>query len=176
MSLDEAKLAQLLVREHDKLAAYAWSLVRDDHLVDDLLQELALIAIRKRDEILDEEHFLAWMRVTCRLTALDMLKRRNRRPHPLGEAVLDLLDSEWQQHDVHASADTIGALRECLKQLSPYARNLVELRYGQGLKSGRIAEVVQRRINTVYVALARVHQTLAACIEDRLATERAANE
>src|SRR5262245_21757707 len=104
MSLDEAAIARLLVREHDKLAAYVWSLVRDDHLVDDILQELALVAIRKRAEIVDEQHFLAWMRVACRLTALDTLKRLQRRPLSLDDAVLDLLDTEWAKHDATPSA------------------------------------------------------------------------
>ena len=171
MAIDEGTLAQLLVREHDKLASYAWSLVRDDHLVDDILQELALVAIRKRQEIVDEQHFLAWMRVTCRRTALDTLKRRNRRPHPLGEAVLDLLDAHWAEHDQTPSADLAEALRLCLEQLTPYARRLVQMRYGEGLKTSRIAGALGRNVATIYVAITRVHQTLGDCIRGRMAKE-----
>jgi RNA polymerase sigma-70 factor (ECF subfamily) len=171
MAIDEATLARLLVREHDKLAAYAWSLVRDDHLVDDILQELALIAIRKREEIVDEQHFLAWMRVTCRRTALDTYKRRKHRPHPLGDAVLDLLDAEWTERDAVASPDLSEALRSCLEQLTPYARRLVQMRYGEGLKTSQVARSLGRNVETIYVALTRVHRALGDCIRGQLAKE-----
>jgi RNA polymerase sigma-70 factor (ECF subfamily) len=173
MSIDLATLTRLFVREHDRLAAYAWSLVHDDHLVDDILQEVALIATRKCDEIVDEHHFLGWMRVTCRNVALDMSKRRNRSPSLLGDEALNLLDVEWARRDQAATSDLTDALRTCLERLSPYARQLVGLRYGQGLKSARIAALLQRDTNAVYVALTRVHRKLGDCVRLRLSNEAA---
>jgi RNA polymerase sigma-70 factor (ECF subfamily) len=171
MPLDEATLAQLLVREHDKLAAYCWSLVRDDHLVDDILQELALLAIRKRDEIQDVQHFLAWMRVTCRLTALDLCRRLDRQAVMLEDSVLSLLDAEWAAHDATPSDGLLEALRHCLEGLAPYGRKLLEMRYHDGWKSAKIAEATQREVQSIYVALTRVHRALRECIDHRMNEE-----
>lgn len=173
MPLDEDTLARLLAREHNKLAAYAWSLVHDDHLVDDILQEMSIVAIRKRQEINDEQHLLAWLRITCRRTALDLLRRRNSRPHPLGEAALDLLDLEWSKRETTHTADVMEALRFCLDQLKPYARQLMELRHRDGMSSAGIAQLLGRNLASVHVAVSRVHRALGNCIRQRLAKEAA---
>ena len=57
----------------------------------------------------------------------------------------------------------------CLEQLSPCAQNLVKLRYAEGVSGERLAEVVDRSLNTVYVALSRIHRSLGDCIKQRLA-------
>jgi RNA polymerase sigma-70 factor (ECF subfamily) len=173
MPLDEATLTRLLMREHDKLVAYAWSLVRDDHLVDDILQEVALVALRKRDEIQDDQHFLAWMRVTCRLTALDMLKRRGRQPASMGDEVLGLLDDAWAERDATSLTGIVEALRKCVEGLTPYSRQLVELRYHKGWKSAKIASSLKRETHAIYVALNRIHRSLAECVQKRMNEEAA---
>ncbi len=171
MPIDKDRLVQLLLREHNTLAAYSWSLVRDEHLVDDIMQELALVMVRRGGEIVDEHHFPKWARSVCRLTALDMLKRRRRRPHPLGDGVLDLIDAQWAQGVDRNSADLTEALRICLQKLSPYARQLIELRYAEGLKSADIASRLGRTVIGVYEALSRAHRRLGECIRGRLAKE-----
>jgi RNA polymerase sigma-70 factor (ECF subfamily) len=158
----------LLLRERVKLLAYIRAIVRDDHLAEDVLQEVALLALRKRDEIRDGRHFLAWMRLTSRHRALKSLRRRH---HQLlvDEALLDRLDEHWAEHDQAPGTDLVEALRYCLERLSPYARNLVKLRYAEGVSGRRLAEVVGRSLNTVYVALSRIHRSLGDCIRQRLA-------
>jgi RNA polymerase sigma-70 factor (ECF subfamily) len=168
-------LTRLLVREHDKLAAYTWQMVRDYHLVSEVLQEMALVATRKAGEIADERHFPAWARCTCRNLALDTLRQRQRRPALLSNNVLDLLEVEWSQFDEVDSFSLTAALRDCLKRLSNRARQIVDLRYGSGLSSARVAEHLGRKVTTVYVALTRIHRTLGECIRKKQAEEAAAD-
>jgi DNA-directed RNA polymerase specialized sigma24 family protein len=59
-------LVILLLRGQVKLLAYIRAIVRDDHLAADVLQEIALLALRKCGELRDGRHFLAWMRLTSR--------------------------------------------------------------------------------------------------------------
>jgi RNA polymerase sigma-70 factor (ECF subfamily) len=171
MPLDEETLTRLLVREHDKLVAYTWTMVRDDHLVEDILQEVALVAVRKRSEIQDDQHFLAWMRVACRLTALDMLKRRGRQPASMGDEVLSLLDEAWAERDTTPVTGIVEALRKCVEELTPYSRQLIELRYHKGWKSAKIAASLKRETHAIYVALTRIHRSLADCVRRRMSEE-----
>jgi RNA polymerase sigma-70 factor (ECF subfamily) len=166
--IDQESLVVLLLRERVKLLAYILAIVRDAHLAEDLFQEVALLAVRKRDEIRDGGHLLAWMRLTARHLALKAL-RREHRYLLLDEGLLDRLDEHWAEHDAASVPDLVEMLRQCLGRLSPHARRLVELRYGEGISGLRLAEVVNSRLNTVYVALSRIHRSLSDCIRGRQA-------
>jgi RNA polymerase sigma-70 factor (ECF subfamily) len=166
--IDQESLVSLLLRERVKLLAYIRAIVRDEHVAEDVLQEVAMLALRKRDEVRDGRHFLAWMRLAARHRALKALRQRER-PLLLDEALLDRLDEHWAEHDPSPGADLLEALRQCLERLSPHARDLVELRYAEGFSGLRLAEVVNRSLNTVYVSLSRIHRSLGDCIRQRLA-------
>jgi RNA polymerase sigma-70 factor (ECF subfamily) len=148
--------------------AYIRAIVRDDHLAEDVFQDVAVLAVRKCHEINDNRHFLAWMRLTSRHVALKLLRHRQHQLL-LDETLLERLEGEWAEHDPVASADLVEVLRRCLDGLSAYARNVVRLRYGEGLSGGRRAEVLDRSLNTVYVTLSRIHRRLGECIRQRLA-------
>lgn len=169
MSLSEEAVVSTLYREHRQLAAYAWSLLRDNHLVEDVLQEIAMVAVRKRLEIADEQHLRGWLRVACRRMSLDAIRRRGRRPTLLGEGVLDLLDSEWAEREQLDSASGLTALEACLNELTDYARQLMQLRYADGLTSGQIAVRLGRKPASMRVVLCRIHKSLGECVRRRLA-------
>jgi RNA polymerase sigma-70 factor (ECF subfamily) len=157
----------LLLRERVKLLAYIRAIVRDDDLAEDVFQEVALLALHKREEIGDVQHFLGWMRLTSRHRALKSLRRR-RHHLLLDEALLDRLEEHWAEYDAPAGTDLVDALRHCLERLSPKARDLVRLRYGEGVSGRMLAEAVGQSLNTVYVALSRIHRSLGECIRRRL--------
>jgi RNA polymerase sigma-70 factor, ECF subfamily len=160
----------LLLRERVKLLAYITAIVRDNHLAEDVFQEVALLAVRKRDEIRDGQHFLAWMRLAARHHALKVLHRQQRQLF-LDEILLDHLDEQWAELDPSSDSDLMEALRHCVERLSPHARDIIKLRYADGISGLRLAEVVDRSLNTVYVALSRIHRSLGDCIRQRLASQ-----
>jgi RNA polymerase sigma-70 factor, ECF subfamily len=165
MALDHDTLVRLLIAEHDKLVAYTWQLVRDDHLVEEVLQEMALVAVQKTEQIVDAAHFLAWSRITCRQVAMSLIRKRGRRPVMLSNAVLDLLEGHWQQRDGLSSVDLLAALRKCVARLGPRARRIVEMRYVEGLRSGEIAKQLGVKAPTMYVTLMRIHRALSDCMK-----------
>ena len=66
-----------------------------------------------------------------------------------------------------------GAVRACVKKLSPYAQQLIRMRYVDELSALEVAERLNRSPNTIYVALSRTYRYLAGCVERRLAREGA---
>jgi RNA polymerase sigma-70 factor, ECF subfamily len=141
--------------------------VRDDHLAEDVFQEVAVLAIRRREEIHDPGHFLAWMRLVARNLAFKSLRQRQRSLF-LDERLLAALEDQWAEYDRTPASDLMEALRHCLEKLSPYARTLIEHRYVQGISGARLAEAMDRQLNAVYVALSRIHRSLGACIRRRI--------
>jgi len=56
---DVATVAQLVLKHRHEIVAFLYSLVPDYHAVEDLFQEVSLVAIRKADEYQDGTHFAA---------------------------------------------------------------------------------------------------------------------
>ena len=168
MALDQETIVRLLMRDGDKLRAYAWMILRDNHLVDDAIQELGLVALRNCGDIHDESHFGGWCRIATRNISHDLARAQKRQPLSLNESVLDSLDQQWEELDATPSPEVTDALHHCIARLSDYGRTLIELRYREGLPSAEVAKRLSRNASTIYVALTRTHKTLATCIRRQL--------
>ena len=169
MSLDHAQLVRALVADRAKLLAYILSILSDEHAAEDVYQEVCTLALEKRDEIRGADHLGAWLRLTARHRSLKAIDRLKRSPRVLDDRMLDLLEPHWDALASVESSNMVDALRACLSKLTPNARQLVHLRYGQGVASSNIARQLCRPLNTVYVAMTRIHKQLGECIRKRLA-------
>jgi RNA polymerase sigma-70 factor (ECF subfamily) len=165
MALQQDLVVQLLLKHRAKLLGAIRAMVADEHLAEDIFQEVSIAAIAKCGEIADLEHFAPWVRCAARFQALMALRNRNRLPRALSAEALDALEAHWLQFDRKSDADMTDALRACVDRLSPYARQLIETRYRQGKKGNDLADALRRSLNTVYVALTRVHHTLRDCLK-----------
>lgn len=168
MPMDQDHIVAGLMQHRSRTFAYIWAIVRDDHLAEDVFQEVSILAVRKRDQIDDADHLPRWLRQTARHCARNAVRAAAKRPRVFNDGVLDLLEGEWADRDREASAASLDALRHCLDQLSPYARSLIRLRYHDDLTGERLAEAAGKPMNTVYVALTRTHKTLAECVRNRI--------
>jgi RNA polymerase sigma-70 factor, ECF subfamily len=176
MALDQETLMRLLTSEESKLRAYTWQIVRDDHVAEEVVQDMAVLALQKCGQINGSDHFPAWARRTCRNLALDAVRKKPRRPYLLSNTVLDLLESRWERLDGEDGSDLIAALRKCVDRLTDHARQVLEIRYAEGLRCGEVANRMGVKVDTVYVTLLRIHRTLAECIESERRKERLADE
>jgi RNA polymerase sigma-70 factor (ECF subfamily) len=165
MALEQERLLVVLLRERTRLLAYIRAIVRDAHLAEDVFQEAFALALRSREEISDEPHLLAWVRRAARFRAINVLRQRQRLV--FDEALLDQLEARWSELDQPA-ADRVDALHHCIEELTPHSRELLRLRYGENIKGQALADQLRRNLNTVYVALSRIHRALAECIRRRL--------
>jgi RNA polymerase sigma-70 factor (ECF subfamily) len=161
----------LLLSHRAMLLGYITAIVRDPDLAEDVFQNVALVVLDKAGDV-DGDGFPAWARRVARLESLAALRKRRRAPELLDQSMLDLLEDHWSAGDA-APAPARKALRECVEGLSPYARQLIRLRYAEGLSGQDVAERLNRSPNTVYVALSRTYRHLADCVERRLAREGA---
>ncbi|MEX0867219.1 MAG: sigma-70 family RNA polymerase sigma factor [Pirellulales bacterium] len=171
MGLSEEFVVRELLRNQSKLVAFAWTLLRDPHQADDLFQDVCLEAICKRAEIHDETHLLPWAMQAVRFRAIDLLRANRRHHRILSEQVVDRLQASWQAVPTVDKQRT-EALRDCVSGLSGYAKQLVKLRYVDGLAGKDVAKRLNRKVETVYKALSRVHKTLEECVRRQLDKEQ----
>lgn len=165
MALDETTIVRTLMAERAKLLAYVWSIVHDAHLVEDVFQEVSLLALAKRSELRDEKALGAWLRKSARLISLAAIRGKTKRPVLLGEAVLDQLDAAWADDDCVPAEETLDLLRGCLAELSARSRQFVALRYIERLSGSQVAEKLGTTVHSVYVALGRIHRDLRDCMQ-----------
>jgi RNA polymerase sigma-70 factor (ECF subfamily) len=171
MALPQDIVVQLLLKHRGKLLGAIRAMVADEHLAEDIFQEISIAAVNKCGEIASIEHFSAWVRHAARYQSLNALRNRNRVPRVLSDEVLDALEHHWKKFDAESDSTLSEALKTCLERLSPYARQIVETRYVQQKVGEDLANALQRSLNTVYVALSRVHNTLRDCLRRQIAKE-----
>ena len=95
---------------------------------------------------------MAWARTISRYKIMNYWRRQKSAPEALSEEVLETLATEPPEEEPEESAFARN-LGDCLSQLPPTARELVELRYQRELKPGAIADLKNWTPNSVYVAL-----------------------
>lgn len=159
-------IVQILLRERLRVTALAASIVRDVHAADDIFQQVVLAALEARAQFREAEHVLAWSLRAARHRAVDLA--RNRLLRPLPDEVLDLLEARSVDPAGASWSDRSEALHHCLGQLTPSARQLLQMKYAEGLTALAIAERLQRTADAVYQSLSRLHRCLRDCVNRRM--------
>lgn len=165
MSMEQIEIVRVLLRDREKLFAYIWSIVRDAHIADDVFQDVSLLTIERRHEIGDEQHLGGWLRRAARLKALEALRARKRMPTILSDEAMNLLEAHWQELDGLSASDMVESLRTCMAKLTPYARQVVKLRYVDGMCGEKVAATLNRKLDTIYKSLSRIHRSLRDCMK-----------
>jgi RNA polymerase sigma-70 factor (ECF subfamily) len=169
MTFDHDQAIKALMAERAPLLGYIRAIVGDPHLAEDVFQEVVLVVVRKGGAAGAEERFPAWVRTVARYEALAALRRRHAHV-PFDDALLDALDAQWSAcEEAEPTRPAVEALRQCLGRLSPTSRRLVTAKYERACSGDEIAAEIGRPVNSVYVALSRIHKALADCVRNRLA-------
>ena len=167
MPLEMDTIVQTLLKERRRVTAYAAAVVRDVHAADDIFQQVVLAALEVRARFRDAEHLMAWALRMARHRAVDVV--RGRRMRPLPDEVLDLLEGQWGDPAAAGWTDRGEALHGCLGRLDKNARELLQMRYADGMSAAAIAGKLSRTAAAVYQSLSRIHRSLRRCVERELA-------
>ena len=156
-----------------RLSAYAWSIVRDTHVVEDVIQEVIVKALSNRKKIKDEGHLLAWARTTTRNQSIDFLRKHRGRVVTLEDETLEVLHENMRSRESAGTSARKDALHLCISKLPEKSRKVLKLRYQEDMKGSAVAESLNRTVDAVYQMLSRLHRQLRKCIESRLVVEAA---
>ena len=168
MGLQSDIVVDGLLADRSKLLAYIWSIVHDFHATEDIFQDVVVAAMAHAEELTDTEHLLSWARQAARFRGIDWLRRQKRQAVLLDDDVLDLLEGQWKRFDAVSPRQWSDVLRDCVSKLTDYARQLINLRYVDGLTGIEVARQVGRTPRTVYVALGRTYRQLEDCVQGQI--------
>src|SRR5262249_33193842 len=145
------EVQRLFLRHSGLLRGFILGLLPDHNRAEDVFQEVFLTVTRKAQEFQPGTNFPAWARRIARPKVLEQCRASRGAPHLLAPEALDsvlrvadCVDEDWSERR--------DALKRCLEQLAPRAREILELRYCEEfLPPPAIARRVSWTVNAVNV-------------------------
>jgi RNA polymerase sigma-70 factor (ECF subfamily) len=173
-AMDSSKNSEQFVRqltEHqNRIYGYVYSLLGDHSRASDVVQEVNLTLWRKVDEFQSDRPFLPWAFAFARFQVLAHLRDHKRDRLLLDAELAEQLSGKIEEASSQVDAVRV-ALRACLQELSPTNRKLIEHRYFSSMSVADIASVSDRTAGAIKVAMLRIRQQLADCVQKRIAME-----
>ena len=130
---DAESFTQLARRYYPAMVAIAHSVLGDRDLAEDAAQLSFARAAVKLPQLKDCRKFAAWLAVICRNAAKDIARREN--SHRTTDELLNAATKSERDNSCEV-------VREVLNKLSASAREVIYLRYYDGLSYGQISAVL----------------------------------
>jgi RNA polymerase sigma-70 factor (ECF subfamily) len=144
-------------RYYAAMVAIAHSVLGDKHLAEDVAQETFAKACRKLGQLRNKDKFGLWLTVICRNAAKDMARRT-----PAAGRIEDLssITADSQRKD-----KTADIVQEAIGRLPAAARELIYLRYYDGMSYEQISKVLGLSEQAINGRLRRAKKKIAGHLQ-----------
>lgn len=149
---DAESFTELCRRYYPAMVAIAHSILGDRHLAEDAAQQAFAKAVVKLPQLNRKSQFAGWLAVICRNAAKDMLRSTEGQPSAVDFSAIAA------KSDQDGSAETV---REALSKLSASAREVIFLRYYDGMSYEQMAAVLGISEQAINGRLRRAKKKLA---------------
>lgn len=172
---DQEAFRQLVLRFERPVLSVISRLIRDPAAAEDVAQEAFVKAFRHLHRYDPQWRLASWLFKIAHNTAIDHLRRRRPETVPLeapdadGEGRWERFHAPEQEgpEEQAASTELAAAVDQALGGLREQYREILELRFQQGLSYEEIAEVMGLALGTVKVQLHRARKQLADRLRER---------
>ena len=167
----EATFVKLLMEHRSRLHSFIYALLRDPHLTEDVLQEMAVVLWEKFPDFRPGSDFAAWARDVAYREIMSARRAEWRARRPLNETFARAIWTAYQRRrDVEPPpAERREALRRCLDTLEAGLRRVLDWRYAAGWSSERIGSELRRTAQAVDAMIYRTKRSLEDCVKRRVA-------
>lgn len=165
---------QIVKRYERPLLSLIRRMVRNQELAEDLAQEVFLKAFRNLGRFDAGRKFSSWLFKIAHNATIDHLRRKQLPLVPLEQSSSDG-DETWEvlpapaaeePDQVAERAEAMRGLSAALARLKPHDREILLLRFQQGLAYHEIVEVTGQKMGTVKIQLHRARKRLAVELEE----------
>jgi len=161
---------QLFIRHEPELRAFVRASLPRSNDVDDVMQEVSLVAWKKFASLTDVAQFPRW---ACWIARFEILKFRRRWARDrlvLDEALVELLAAEGAE-EMPLRKRQLAVLDDCISKLPAERRQLTLAAYSQDTTVRALAKRMGRSENALYQLLARIRHELLHCLQRTLAMQ-----
>jgi len=160
-------LSARFVAERHYLMGFIYGMVRDLAAAEDILQEVWIRlaeAAERGEQILEPGR---WCRGVAKNLILHYWRERRTAKVIADSGLLDIVEKAFEENE-EPWLERRQALMKCIDALPDKSRQLLRLKYDQGLSFVDMARRLQRSKDSLKMALHRVRQALVECVEKRL--------
>ena len=143
------------------LRRYLFVLGTDESRVNDLIQEVFLVVLRKHVEQGDRKAFAAFLRGCAKNMRLRELRSVGARRE------VELADEVWNEATECRDA-RVDALRRCVADLPERSRKVLRATYTDGMSRAATAQLLGMRDDGIKTMLRRLREGLRDCVARRL--------
>jgi RNA polymerase sigma-70 factor, ECF subfamily len=160
------------MRYQDALASFAYGMLRDWALAEDVVQDAFLIVMKQWKNYETGTSIYAWVKSIVRLKTLETLRSRRRESTVedtrLETIVEQSLDHFLDEQTAIRQGVLMAHLKECMSRLNSLARKTLHGFYVNGCSYRELAELHQRSLEAVRKDLFRMRKQLRDCALRRL--------
>ena len=159
----------LVKRYQQAVFASAFAVLADAHTAQDVAQETFLAAFRTLGKLKNADRPRPWLAGIARNLAVSALRQRKLQTVPLSKAPEPAGADPHATRDASATrADEVDHLRAALVELTDRQREIVCLRYFEGLAYREIAAALDVTVDVVQVTLFRAKKALARILRKKV--------
>jgi RNA polymerase sigma-70 factor, ECF subfamily len=167
---DKRALQTLYGRHNVRVYRFVLRFLNDDALAEDMVSEVFLDVWRQAERFEGRSKVSTWLLAIARNKALSVLRRRS--TEELGEEVAEFIEDPSDDPEVSMQKkQQTSMLQECLTQLSPAHREIIDLVYYHGKTIDEVVDVIGVPVNTVktrmFYARKRIGELMCAKGLDR---------
>lgn len=162
---------EVVVREHQAgLRAFIRALGADEAWVDDLAQEVFLVAYRKQDLFRSEADPGKWLRGIARRIVKGERSKTARRSRLLHSGITDILANLGQDPETEEShlVEILPVMRTCVEALPEPSGNLLRDRYLEGRRALELALELNSTAVAIRKKLQRIRMIVRQCMESKM--------
>jgi RNA polymerase sigma-70 factor (ECF subfamily) len=170
---DAEKLAALWTKAQPTVAGFIRAMIQDEDQAAEVLQETAVVCVRKFDSYDAARPFDAWAVGIARLQVFAWRRAATKQQHVLDDDLVARIADSYERMAERAEGRR-EALRACLENTRGRGRLALRLQYGQGMKTDEIGAEMDMTGGAARTLLSRTRVSLRKCIERRLARQESA--
>ncbi|MCH7750684.1 MAG: sigma-70 family RNA polymerase sigma factor [Planctomycetes bacterium] len=167
---DNEAFVELMTRYQGHLYGYALSLTADPEAANDLLQETNVVLWENWREFEPGTNFKAWSFRVAHFQFMALRQRRLRDRLYFGDGLVTAIAVEAKELD-ETYEQRVASLASCLEQLRPRWREIIRLRYSEGLAVQGMATKIGLSANAISQLLFRARRSLIECVKRAQAKE-----
>jgi len=162
---------EVFLRHQRQVYAFIASLLPYGDDADEVFQQTSLILWKKWEQFNPEADFVSLACGVARNELRSFLRRKGAASSPLSEQALDLV-AETQFHEQSRRTLRSAAFSECLDELKPDQRNLIERVYADREPTAGLAGEMDVSVASLYMKLHRIRKKISVCMDRVLAREK----
>ncbi|WP_246946114.1 RNA polymerase sigma factor [Bacillus pinisoli] len=159
-----------IFQEHyKKLYGHVYSMIKDHHLTEDILQETFIKAYENMKSVVDESKVRPWLITIAKRTAIDFIRKDKRHGYDFVEDLYTLKEAPSPSVENKVEWVLLKNEIECeISSLKKEQKEIIHLKINDGLKEKEIANHLKMNQGTVKVNLYRARQHLKSRFEQQL--------